>query len=557
IVAPEVYLNQNLLLTASCITNNSAFLKWSPGDDVSARRYASLKLSGYRLTGRSQGHTFHKVLEPDLTEYNVSCLRPWNEYNITLRRFYPNDGSSPAPVRLGRAAAVTVRTNAYVPPSPSKIEVRAARQGEVSLRIVDPHSWNGLPLKYHVRWQPKDPRSGLAGNMELDIPSTRLPDQNWMDLRLSLEAGVTYTVFASAKNAGENQNITFRGPEISRDVASIPLDPSDLHVASLSSRELLVSWSVPGPVEFFRVDVDRYYENPDFGTPPQRQHYPNPYYESNHVTTTPAPRILKRVQASIVVDGGGSESSVRSVIVEQLPPSTNFTVEVEACSSAGCSGALTRWVITKPISIPEPVITDVASNSSSSFGIAWTFRYDDSSYYDGFLVRYCSESSFCHDEYTHLSKLDVINLSADTSFEIQVRARIKHSDGRVELGPSAKAQVSTWKEVPLEPGLEARASEATSDMLVLSWTFINSTVDYLQVSKEDAMWMNCTDDVGCDAAVMYGWKPEFKTGFAALKNLQPYTLYNVSLRGCNDAGCGEKTTVHVRTGMAGESTVGI
>ncbi|CAN7989350.1 unnamed protein product, partial [Ixodes hexagonus] len=553
IIAPSAYLWQHLYLTASRVTHDSAFLEWSSDEDRPEQREASLKFSGYLLTGRSRDHTFQKIIGPTVTKYNVSCLKPWNEYNITLRRFYSIDGNNQPPVKLGRAAAEAVRTSAYTPPSPRAIDIIAAAQSEVTLRITDPLAWNGLPLKYHVRWEPKDPGRGHPGNVKLDIPSTRLPDQYWMNVNLSLEPGVTYMVFVSAETTGKNPNITFQGPEVSRDVATIPLDPSGLNVDSLSSRELLVSWTVSGPAEFFRVKVVYYLENPDFGTPSQPRHVPDRYGRRRYVTTTPAPRFLQGFRDPIVVDGGGSASSVRSVIVDELPPSTNYNVEVEACSSGGCSGTVKTSVIAKPIAIPEPVITDVASNSSSSFHVAWTFPHDDSSYYDGFRVRYCSAASFCRDNYTHLHNLNAINLSAGTSFDVEVRARVKHADGRVELGPSAKAQVSTWKDVPLEPGLEVRGSVATSNKLVLSWTFVNSTVDYLQVSKEDDVWVNCTDNNGCDAAVMHGWRPQFKTGFITLRNLEPYTLYNVSLRGCNDGGCGEQTAVHVKTGMAAPS----
>ncbi|CAN7988022.1 unnamed protein product [Ixodes hexagonus] len=533
IVAPNAYLRQDLLLTASAVTNHSVFLQWSSGEGLPDQDEGYLQLSGYILTGRSRSHLFQKILEPSVTEYNVSCLKPWNEYNITLRRFYTNDGGGHRPISLGRAAAVSARTNAYVPPSPSAIQVIGAKQGEVNVRIADPHSWNGMPLKYHVRWQPKDPLRGLPGSMELEIPSTRPPDQDWMNVSLPLEPGAPYTVFVSAENAGESPNVVFRGPEISHDVTSLPRDPIGLSVDSLSSRELLVSWGVAGPAEFFRVTHHAKSRNVVPVKNSRNQHFVEfaKYYPT-------------------VVDGGGSESSIRSVIVDNLPPSKHYTVEVEACSSSGCSGQLTTLAIAKPVAIPEPVITDVASNSSSSFKVAWTFPDDDSSYYEGFLVRYCSAASFCRDNYTDLHNLNAINLIAGTRFDVEVRARVKHADGRVELGPSAKAQVSTWKEVPLEPGLEVRASEATSNKLVLSWTFVNSTVDYLQVSKDDNIWMNCKDDASCDAAVMHGWTPQFKTGFITLKDLEPYTFYNVSLRGCNDAGCGEKTTVHVRTGMA-------
>uniref|UniRef100_A0A4D5RIB0 Protein tyrosine phosphatase receptor type q isoform 1 n=1 Tax=Ixodes scapularis TaxID=6945 RepID=A0A4D5RIB0_IXOSC len=551
ICAPEAYLRQQLKITASNITNSSAFLTWTSGFPRTDQRKVPLKLSGYFLTGMSLGHTFQKILEPTLTEYNLSCLKPWTEYNITLRRFYPNNGNTDRPMRIGRAAAVTLRTHAYAPLAPSEIQIISAGQEELNLRIVDPISWNGLPLKYHVRWEPEDPRSGVAGNLELDIPSTRPYDPDGMRVTLSLKPGVRYRLYASAENSAEEHNLTFLGPAIFRVVATIPKDPIGLIVNPLSSGELFVSWSVSGPADFFRVKVASYHENPHFGISFEPNSNRNNYdARRSYVSTTPAPRFLLK-RDTIAVDGVGT-ASVRSVIVNKPQASQNCSVRVEACSSSsGCSNAPTTWVMTKPISTPEPVITGVSSNSTNSFKVTWTFPEDDSSYYDGFLVHYCAKASSCRESYTHKQNLYATNLSAGTSYDIYVYARIKHLDGLVELGPAARAEVSTWKKVPLEPVLEARASEAMSKELVLYWKFINSTVHYLQFTKtEENIWMNCTDDAHCDVAVMHGWTPEFKTGFITLKNLVPYTTYSLSIRGCNDAGCGNNSTLKVRTGIA-------
>uniref|UniRef100_A0A6B0V4R9 Putative secreted protein n=1 Tax=Ixodes ricinus TaxID=34613 RepID=A0A6B0V4R9_IXORI len=129
ICAPREYLLQDLLLTANHITNNSAFLTWSSGVELLGHSSFPLELSGYFLTGRSRGHTFQKTLEPTLTEYNVSCLKPWTEYNITLRRFYTDSEEGvDRPMRLGRAAALELRTHAYNPSAPRELKIISTGQ---------------------------------------------------------------------------------------------------------------------------------------------------------------------------------------------------------------------------------------------------------------------------------------------------------------------------------------------------------------------------------------------------------------------------------------------
>ncbi|CAN7989987.1 unnamed protein product [Ixodes pacificus] len=248
-------------MSAHHTTNNATFLAWSsavePSLEVTLRTHLHgnepVQLSGYFLTGKSLGHTFQKILKPSITEYSLCGLKPWTDYTITLRKFYPSDGNGGRTMRIGRAAAVKLRTSAYNPLPPREIKIISSGQGKVNLRVVDPIAWNGLPLKYHFRWEPRDPKIGLPGNTEIDIPSTRPHDQDWMSVLLSLEPGVRYIVHVSAKNAGESQNITFQSPAISQDISTIPMDPINLKADSLNSREILVSWGVSGHAEFFRV----------------------------------------------------------------------------------------------------------------------------------------------------------------------------------------------------------------------------------------------------------------------------------------------------------------
>ncbi|KAG0415122.1 hypothetical protein HPB47_007713, partial [Ixodes persulcatus] len=105
--------------------------------------------------------------------------------------------------------------------------------------------------------------------------------------------------------------------------------PIGLHADPLSSHELLVSWRVSGPAEYFQVTVS--------------------HYDKNVTSIQPEYVYPTRVQATILVDGLVMESSVRSVIVDKLPPSRNCTVKLEACSLGGCGDALTTWAVTRPI----------------------------------------------------------------------------------------------------------------------------------------------------------------------------------------------------------------
>lgn len=110
--APRDYLLQNLSLKARNTTKNSTFLKWSSGEAPETARHSSLKLGGYLLTVKSFDHLIERKLRPELINFTQTDLKPWTEYNITLRRFYiAVDEEEILPMKVGRAATVTIRTN--------------------------------------------------------------------------------------------------------------------------------------------------------------------------------------------------------------------------------------------------------------------------------------------------------------------------------------------------------------------------------------------------------------------------------------------------------------
>ncbi|CAN7989990.1 unnamed protein product [Ixodes pacificus] len=525
------------MITASNITNSSAFLTWTSGFVLPEQKRVPLKLSGYFLTGMSLGHTFQKILEPTLTEYNLSCLKPWTEYNITLRRFYPNNGNTDRPMRIGRAAAVTLRTYAYTPLAPSEIQITSAGQEELNLRIVDPISWNGLPLKYHVRWEPEDPRSGVSGNIELDIPSTRPYDPDGMNVTLSLEPGVRYRLYVTAENSAEGHNVTFLGPEIFRVVATIPKDPIGLIVNSLSSGELFVSWSVSGPADFFRVNVTSYYENPGFGRS----------LEPDMLRKMPTQSIaygkLALARSFIKASAGLTDVNLAATkrnLINHLSHAFGASCYVGICIGSSVA----------------PVLCDIylsamdkrISGALDGMNVVKIFRY-----VDDFLVILgeCTANCMEHDVE------EIVNLFSckhrlPVSFDQQVE--------RLTRAGYPKSLVTSVCERLLQnikrEGID-KSREKTDKMpvqVILYLHKLSHNLKKMAVTKtKENIWTNCTDDAHCDVAVIHGWTPEFKTGFITLKNLVPYTTYSVSIRGCNDAGCGNNSTLKVRTGIAAKA----
>ncbi|EEC20403.1 hypothetical protein IscW_ISCW023854, partial [Ixodes scapularis] len=200
---------------------------------------------------------------------------------------------------------------------------------------------------------------------------------------------------------------------------------------------------------------------------------------------------------------------------------------------------------------PKPDITIVDSNLNS-FVVGWTFpRYNWRSGYDGFLVRYCRMSKFCEESYTDLHLMNVSSLRPDTIYNIEVRVNIKHSDGHVEVGPAARAQVKTWSKrevVPDSSGCLLRSPVSSKD-----WASRRFSSSLVVVVCRSALWTNCTSNASCSVSVIHQQNPFFKTGFLRLKHLEPFTTYYISVRGCNNAGCGEGSTQEARTSVSAPS----
>ncbi|KAM7304392.1 uncharacterized protein ISCGN_014292, partial [Ixodes scapularis] len=249
---PRDYLLQNLTLKARNTTKNSTFLKWSSGEAPETARHSSLKLGGYLLTVKSFDHLIERKLRPELINFTQTDLKPWTEYNITLRRFYiAVDEEEILPMKVGRAATVTIRTNPSEPAAPKDVRLVLSEKKNLLLEIKSPEFWNGPPSKYRIRWEPKDRRRGSSGYRDIDIASTWTPKQKWTTTNVTLEPGLQYKVFVSAQNS-ISTGVSFWGPEYANEVTTIPLDPVDLVAESLTPTEVLISWRSAGHSEYFQ-----------------------------------------------------------------------------------------------------------------------------------------------------------------------------------------------------------------------------------------------------------------------------------------------------------------
>ncbi|XP_070384745.1 uncharacterized protein [Dermacentor albipictus] len=205
----------------------------------------------------------------------------------------------------------------------------------------------------------------------------------------------------------------------------------------------------------------------------------------------------------------------------------------------------------KDSTIPTPIITTILSNDTRSLYLEWNIT----------LLRHAPElnpefevtvktNGFYRLVHTVEKAITIGNLSSGAEYEVQVLLSLERTPGKREYGRPASATVSTWPLVPLAPTLSTRGFQSTPDIAAVSWIFLNSTVTHVEVSTNYSNWVNCENSTECDEVVLHGWNSSFKAGYVRLSDLRPHTTYSLSVRGCNNLGCGDANTVDIATDMS-------
>ncbi|KAL3172258.1 hypothetical protein MRX96_013232 [Rhipicephalus microplus] len=549
--APDYMLIDPPELRSLTHTNGSLLLSWTWSVPQSS------DFAGYYLRGASSHHTFQRTLSPLISEYSPDCLRGYTQYNITLRPFYGHSDDHP---KLGKAVLLTVRTPATAPGAPKNIilypqsEIQNGSAGELTVTILEPVSWNSNPVGFRLRWEQKGELDETARdfNLPVDMPGTTKD----LDVKLPLKPGREYTLFASARGAGEFGE-DFVGPETSVTLETTPVAPANLSAETIDPTSVIISWEAASPVRKFAILRSTYapWEPPSQSSPNYGQQYlPSPVYPYGRVNHQDAVHDTRLMFSSIVVDGSSEESSSYRIPMFNLSPSVEYAVEVKACGTNACSSEATLLFTTPPSAIPTPVITKILSNDTSSLYLEWNFTLPLQTPDLSPEIEVKVERKGISRLVRTLEKAVTIgNLSSGTEYEVEVVLSLERKPGNREYGSPARATVTTWPLVPLAPTLSTKGFQTAPDVAVVSWVFLNSTVTHVEVTTNYNSWVNCDNSTECDVVVMHGWNSSYKEGFVRIPELKPYTTYFLSAKGCNNLGCGDNSTVVITTDISNPS----
>ncbi|KAL1418354.1 hypothetical protein MTO96_005730 [Rhipicephalus appendiculatus] len=338
-----------------------------------------------------------------------------------------------------------------------------------------------------------------------------------LDVKLPLKPGREYTLFASARGAGEfGEDLV--GPETSVTLETTPVAPANLSAETTDPTRVIISWVAASPVRRFVILLSSYapLQPPSQTTTPD---YEQPYlpasdYPHGHDSEQDAVRGARLVTSSIVIDGSSEDSSSYRIPLFNLLPSVEYTVEVKACGTKACSSEATLLLTTPPSAIPTPDITKILSNDTSSLYLEWNFTLplQTTDLSPEFEVR-VERNGFYRLVHTLEKAITIGNLSSGTEYEVEVVLSLERTPGMREYGSPARATISTWPLVPLAPTLSTKGFETAPDVAVVSWTFLNSTVAYVEVATNHSSWVNCENSTECDVVVLHGWNSSYKEGF--------------------------------------------
>lgn len=564
ICAPDDMKLKTLDLNSLSHPNGSLLFSWAWRGGQAPEERGGYYLGGYYLHGASPEHSFQITLSPLLTSYSADYVRGYTEYEFTLRPFYKHRGQPAGSVWLGKATTHSARTPASAPGVPTAIvalpPTSGQHQEELELTISGPMAWNSKPLGYHVRWEPADPLEVAQRDFDLTNLDGREPRRTYdQKIALSLKPGREYTLFASARGLGDFGEVLV-GPETSAVVGTAPLAPIGLSAQVADPTKVILAWTAASPVARFEVNLTEQKRSQEDvfeeASPVEKLNLELaddilldgvlPAYEKPGVGAPSKSRRMQNITFSL--DGSIQDSSAYKLPVFGLRPSSEYRVRVKACAAKACSEETSTVFRTPPSAIPRVVVTSIFSNDSSSVHLEWnsTLPQEAPELSPEFEVK-VKRNGFYRVIRTVEKTLTIGSLSSGTQYEVEVQPSLEMPPGKREYGHVTTATISTWPLVPLAPTLSMDGFQTAPDLVAVSWTFFNSSVTHVEVATNYSNWVKCGSTASCDFIVLHGWNASFKTGFVRISGLDPYETYSVSVKGCNQHGCGDPTTLDVST----------
>ncbi|CAN8019271.1 unnamed protein product, partial [Ixodes persulcatus] len=337
-VATRYLPPKELVLRTQGENNLTVLISWSFEDSATTKSEDKLTrdnddsenvhLAGYLLSGTSDHHNFKKTFTAQANEYRVSGLKPWTQYEIVLRPYYTVDGSVQPIYKVGKAAYTIYRSEATAPTAPAYAEVLFVEDKMITMKVRDPHRWNGEPGGYLVRRETLDSLPERRGQGNFGIPETRSLENQYMKISLDLVRGRHYALHTSVHNFG-HQDKGFRSPEVSTSVVVPCTDPVSLTAIANGPHNVTVTWRSESFVEYFEISALALDASQ---TDKEEQSVPHDdeAVPSNNTFLSPQDVLIN-------VTTKQDAASVYNITLHKLISYSNVSVRVKSCGMEKCT----------------------------------------------------------------------------------------------------------------------------------------------------------------------------------------------------------------------------
>ncbi|KAM7303232.1 uncharacterized protein ISCGN_013209 [Ixodes scapularis] len=245
-----------------------------------------------------------------------------------------------------------------------------------------------------------------------------------------------------------------------------------------------------------------------------------------------------------------SDKNQKMARLTELHPFINYTVIIRGCIENNTCGLPTEsWVHGKSEGLLKPRTTTVEATGPFSLHVNWAESTREHEMLDTYLVRCCVErESKCVEVETTNNSVMVSNLYADTVYTVYVGAVLMGLGwGKNDIARFALEHARTWSLIPPVPELQhSRRNLHTIEIL---WRFNRTSLNFLQISRDNSTWKNCDADSDClsETKPKLTERQPYVTGIVILSNLEPNTVYTVFARGCTSNGCGSPGRIRAAT----------
>ncbi|XP_046841964.1 titin-like isoform X3 [Xenia sp. Carnegie-2017] len=499
------------------ISSTALNVSWLPPLNKNGR------LSGYFITWRILrndtnhsvvGQTMSENLENDTSSFEISKLEHYSVYEVTINAV--NGFGN------GSRVVVMARTNEHVPSAPVAVNVTALSSTQLKVTWFPPLDPNGVITGYNITWKLKNDDSNDGVESVLNVLSTPLNSSSRSYVIDSLKPYSVYTVIVYAitgAGSGDGTSIDKQTGE------STPSEPTNVRLDLESSTGLLLNWSPPtnpnGEITGYRII--------SFIVKDDKNRSVN----------------INKHRQDIVTETGFE--------MEHLEPYFEYNVSLNAITIAGNGTQVFRLVRTSQSIPSEPLNVKASNISSTQLNVSW----DEPKKFNGILVSYTVYYKFLRDdnnEVVHgasyesrntspdVRTLTLTNLEKYSVYEVKVSASTSVGEGR----NSAVKEFLTDEDTPGAP-INVTLQRSSSTVLSLTWVIPSDPNGIIR--GYNVSWSKVLNDKNGTVPMNRNSTNTTNTSFL-ISNLDPYSVYNVSLNAFTIVGSGEVVNSTKRTDEA-------